>query len=70
MATFERRPELYEYNHYISDYLWSPKKVEKFDNSKNTTITYQDAFGNEKTNVGPVIGTDKQNQPNQPNQQN
>ena len=55
-ATFDRHPYVWQHNHYISQYVPSPKQVEDFDKSVNMSITYEDIFGNLKTNVGPVFG--------------
>ena len=35
----------------------SPEQLKEFDNSVNTTIKYNDYFGNEIINTGPVIGS-------------
>lgn len=56
-AIYERKPEIYNYNSYITDYQLKVPQVDKFDNSVNTTIEYKDSFGNQITNIGPVIGS-------------
>lgn len=56
VATFERRPELFKYNSYISNYIGDDTQVENFDGSANTSITYNDLVGNSQTNIGPVFG--------------
>lgn len=58
MATFERRPEIGEYNPYISDYLLMRTQLENFDRSANTVIEYNDLIGNSHTNTDPIIGDD------------
>lgn len=55
-ATFERRPELFQYNYYITNYIGNDIQVENFDASANTLITYDDLVGNSQTNIGPVFG--------------
>jgi hypothetical protein len=56
MATFERHPELYEYNSYISNYILKHSQIVAFDKSMNHSLTYEDVFGNLKTNIGPNVG--------------
>jgi len=56
IATFERRPEICQYNSYISNYLAKPGQIEKFDASNSSSITYEDLVGNSHTNIGPVFG--------------
>lgn len=53
---FEGRPEIFEYNHYISNYGAEDWQMEKFDNSVNTSIPYEDLFGNLQVNGGRVFG--------------
>ena len=56
IATFERRPEISKYNHYISNYLANEEQIEGFDRSNSTSITYEYLVGNSHTNIGPVFG--------------
>ncbi len=56
ISTFERRPEICEYNPYISNYLAKDSQIKNFDLSKGTLITYEDLVGNSHTNIGPVFG--------------
>lgn len=56
VATFERRPEISQYNPYITNYALSPIQMEKFQNSNGTSIPYDDLVGNSQINVGPVLG--------------
>lgn len=58
-ASFERRPEIWKYNSYISNYILKSNQVTRFDNSVNTTIDYKDLMGNSITNTGPIFGKDK-----------
>lgn len=61
VATFERRGEIFNYNHFITQYIPSDLQIEEFDLSNSTKITYQDLLGNSHTNIGPVFG--KKNTP-------
>ena len=56
LATFERHPELFQYNHYISNYIGTEDQVVNVDASANTSITYDDLVGNSQTNIGSVFG--------------
>jgi len=56
IGTFERRPEISEYNPYISNYLAKDSQIKGFDLSNSTSITYEDLMGNSHTNIGPVFG--------------
>ena len=56
IATFKRRPEICEYNSYISNYLAKAEQIKKFDDSNNSSIMYEDLVGNSHTNIGPVFG--------------
>jgi len=62
-ATFERKPQLYEHNHFITQYKLRNSQVEKFDNSMETTTTYQDECRFLETNVGPVFGKEIEAEP-------
>lgn len=55
-ASFERKRELYENNHFISGYSLSNEQVRKFDQSMGTQTNYTDSLGNEVTNIGPIFG--------------
>nr|UVG41862.1 hypothetical protein [Navicula tsukamotoi] len=57
IATFERRPEIAEYNSYITNYLAYDLQIQNFDMSNGTSITYQDLVGNSHINIGPVFGS-------------
>ncbi len=56
VSTFERRPEISEYNPYISNYVANKPQIKNFDLSNSTSITYEDLVGNSHTNIGPVFG--------------
>lgn len=56
IGTFERRPEISEYNPYISNYLAKDSQIKGFDLSNSISITYEDLMGNSHTNIGPVFG--------------
>lgn len=56
IGTFERRPEICNYNSYISNYLANEAQIEGFDLSNSTSITYEDLVGDSHTNIGPVFG--------------
>jgi hypothetical protein len=56
IALFERRPEIWEYNPYVSNYLAKDAQIEGFDISNSTSITYEDLVGNSHTNIGPIFG--------------
>lgn len=58
IATFERRPEICEYNPYITDYFLTDAQLKNFDLSANALIKYNDLIGNVQTNIGPIIGED------------
>ena len=59
IGTFERRPEICEYNPYISNYLGKDSQIKGFDLSNSTSISYEDLVGNSHTNIGPVFGKKK-----------
>ena len=54
--TFERRPEICNYNPYITNYLANNAQIKAFDLSNSTSTTYEDLVGNSHTNIGPVFG--------------
>ena len=56
ISTCERRPEISEYNAYITNYLAKPKQIENFDRSNGTLIEYEDLVGNSHINNGPTFG--------------
>lgn len=58
IGTFERN-EMYNYNVYITNYILSREQMKNFDASKNSSIIYQDLFGNSHLNIGPIIGKRK-----------
>jgi hypothetical protein len=55
IGTFERRPEIYKYNSYISNYLAKDVQIEGFDLRNSILITYEDLVGNSHTNIGPIF---------------
>ena len=56
IATFERRPEISEYNSYITNYIAKDGQIDDFDLSNSTVTTYEDLIGKSHTNIGPVFG--------------
>ena len=56
VATFERRPEVFDYNSYISNYIANDEQIENFDLTNSTVITYEDLLGNLHDNTGPIFG--------------
>ena len=56
IATFERRPEICEYNSYISNYISKKIQIENFDLSNSTSITYKNLIGDSYTNIGSFFG--------------
>ena len=56
ISTFERRPEVFDYNSYISNYLARDYQIENFDLTNSSFITYEDLLGNSHNNTGPVFG--------------
>jgi hypothetical protein len=51
VGTFERRPEVFDYNSYISNYQLRPEQLEAFDLTNGTSTTYEDLLGNPHTNT-------------------
>ena len=56
IGTFERRPEICNYNSYISNYPAKDSQIERFNRGTNTSTTYEDLIGDSHTNIGPIFG--------------